>query len=103
MSATPAIRLGQDGRDHRDRLLRVLLRLSPTPRLSVLAYHRVLPEYDPLLGHGPTAADFEHRMRWVKANFTVLALGEAVGALRENRLPRRALSITFDDGYADNY
>lgn len=84
-------------------LLQVLLRLSPTPRLSVLAYHRVLLEADALLANEPDAAAFEDRMRWVKANFEVLALGEAVRALAEHRLPKRALSITFDDGYADNY
>lgn len=80
-----------------------LLRLPRTPRLSVLAYHRVLPAPDPLLPGGTSAAEFEHRMRWVKANFDVLPLTEAVRALRENCLPTRALSITFDDGYADNY
>src|SRR5262245_18717692 len=81
----------------------LLLRVAGTSRLSVLAYHRVLPAPDPLHRDEPCAADFEHRMRWVKANFNVLPLGAAVRALREDRLPRRALSITFDDGYADNY
>jgi peptidoglycan/xylan/chitin deacetylase (PgdA/CDA1 family) len=80
-----------------------LLNLAGPRALSILAYHRVLPEPDPLLRGEPGAAEFERRMRWVKANFNVLSLGEAVRALREDRLPRRALSITFDDGYADNY
>jgi len=80
-----------------------LLGVRGTRRLSVLAYHRVLPERDPLLPGEPSAEEFEHRMRWVKANFDVLPLAQAVRALREDRLPRRALSITFDDGYADNY
>lgn len=81
----------------------ILLGVPRPPRLSVLAYHRVLPERDPLLRDAPSAAEFEHRMRWVRANFEVLPLGEAVRALRADRLPRRALCITFDDGYADNY
>jgi peptidoglycan/xylan/chitin deacetylase (PgdA/CDA1 family) len=84
-------------------LMSFLLGVPRTPRLSVLAYHRVLPERDPLLGDVPSAAEFEHRMRWVKASFDVLPLGEAARALREDRLPRRSLCITFDDGYADNY
>src|SRR5688500_6293310 len=80
-----------------------LLRLAATRCLSVLGYHRVLPEPDPLLPGEPGAADFEARMRWVKANFNVLPLTDAVQALRENDLPPRARAVTFDDGYADNY
>ena len=87
----------------RDPLLQLLLRLPSGPRLSVLGYHRVLPAPDPLRPGEPTFAEFEQRMHWVKRNFNVLALADAVRALREDRLPARALSITFDDGYADNY
>jgi peptidoglycan/xylan/chitin deacetylase (PgdA/CDA1 family) len=69
----------------------------------VLAYHRVLPEHDPLFPHEPDAAEFEARLRWIKENFNVLPLAAAVQCLREDSLPKRALAITFDDGYADNY
>ena len=71
--------------------------------LNVLVYHRVLAERDPLLAGEPTVSEFEARMRWVASNYDVLPLIEAVRALRAGRLPPRALSITFDDGYADNY
>ena len=86
-----------------DHVLQLLLRLPRTPRLSVLGFHRVVAEPDPLRPGEPTAERFEQRMRWVKANFRVLALTEAIRALREDRLPERALCITFDDGYADNH
>ncbi|HEY7238252.1 MAG TPA: polysaccharide deacetylase family protein [Burkholderiales bacterium] len=83
--------------------MNLLLDLAGPRALSVLAYHRVLPRPDPLLPGEPDAAEFEARMRWLRANFNVLPLGAAVEALREDRLPRRALCITFDDGYADNH
>ena len=71
-------------------------------RLSVLAYHRVLPAPDPLLPFDPSVEEFEQTMRWVKATFNVLPLAEGVAGLRNGKLPRRALAITFDDGYANN-
>jgi len=72
-------------------------------RLSVLTYHRVLVQHDPLRPGEPTAEEFEARMRWLASNFDVMPLAEAVRALRDDRLPKRALCITFDDGYADNH
>jgi peptidoglycan/xylan/chitin deacetylase (PgdA/CDA1 family) len=72
-------------------------------RLTVLIYHRVLDEHDPMRPSEPTRAQFETRMAWVKAHFNVLPLREAIARLKSDRLPARPLSITFDDGYADNY
>jgi peptidoglycan/xylan/chitin deacetylase (PgdA/CDA1 family) len=83
--------------------LQIGLNLQRVPTLSVLIYHRVLPDFDPLRPSEPTATEFAARMRWIAANFRVLPLSAAVKALTQDRLPRRALSITFDDGYADNH
>lgn len=71
-------------------------------RLSILIFHRVLPQHDPLNPDEPDAAGFEARMRWMRDWFNVLPLAEAAERLRSGSLPARALAITFDDGYADN-
>jgi peptidoglycan/xylan/chitin deacetylase (PgdA/CDA1 family) len=72
-------------------------------RLTILIFHRVLAQHDPLNPDEPDAADFERRMRWVRSWFNVLPLAEAARRLAEGSIPSRALSITFDDGYADNH
>jgi peptidoglycan/xylan/chitin deacetylase (PgdA/CDA1 family) len=76
---------------------------GPHSRLSVLIFHRVLEQPDPLLPGEPDAAEFETQMRWVRRWFNVLPLPEAVERLARGDLPARPLSITFDDGYADNH
>lgn len=92
--------ISTDGRRHWP--LQAVLRLQREPRLSVMIFHRVLAQHDPLRPTEPTADEFEQRMRWVRDNFSVMPLGEACSALASGALPRNALSITFDDGYADN-
>jgi peptidoglycan/xylan/chitin deacetylase (PgdA/CDA1 family) len=83
-------------------MLRLALALRSRSRLSIMIFHRVLHAPDPLLPGEPHAAAFEQRMKWVRSWFNVLPLAQAVKQLYEGRLPSRALSITFDDGYADN-
>lgn len=70
--------------------------------LSILIYHRVLAAPDPLLPDLPDVATFDRHLRLLKRCFRVLPLSTAIRQLRQGTLPRRALSITFDDGYADN-
>lgn len=79
--------------------------LSPAgggAKLSILIYHRVLPEADPLLPGNPDAAMFRMQMRLLARCFNPLPLAEAVERLRNGTLPPRAACVTFDDGYADN-
>jgi peptidoglycan/xylan/chitin deacetylase (PgdA/CDA1 family) len=71
-------------------------------RLSILIYHRVLSQPDPLLPSLPDARRFDRQMALLKRCFNVLPLSMAVRCLRQQRLPPRAAAITFDDGYADN-
>lgn len=72
-------------------------------RLSILIYHRVLPEHDPLRPGEPTVAEFTWQMAVLTRMFTVLPLGDAVRRLKAGTLPARAACVTFDDGYADNH
>lgn len=90
-----------------DPLLRgALATLAPAgagAKLSIAIFHRVHARPDPLFPDEPDRQRFDEVCRWLKAWFQVLPLDEAVRALREGRLPSRALCITFDDGYADNH
>lgn len=78
--------------------------------LRVLAYHRVLPRseqagfpFDEELVSAWTE-EFAWQMSHVARHFDVMTCRDAVEALeRDGRLPRRALIVTFDDGFADNY
>lgn len=70
--------------------------------LSILIYHRVLAQPDPLFPEQIDARRFEQHLRLLRRWFNPLPLAEAVRRLPEGSLPRRAVCITFDDGYADN-
>ena len=72
-------------------------------RLSVLIFHRVLPQPDPLFPDEVHARRFDVLCGWLAAWFNVLPLNEAVERLKAGTLPARAACITFDDGYADNF
>lgn len=83
-------------------LLPLLCNPSGEPRLSTLIYHRVLPQRDPMRPGEPTASEFDWQMRLLREHFHPLSLQEATARLAQGALPRRAVCVTFDDGYADN-
>lgn len=84
-------------------LFSLLSPAGPRARLSVLIFHRVLREPDPLFPDEVDAARFDALLGWVKSWFNVLPLDEAARRLADGSLPARAAALSFDDGYADNH
>lgn len=78
--------------------------------LRILAYHRVLDEaqldgfdFDPDLVSA-TAADFRWQMGLVARHMAPVTFADVIAHIEGGaRLPARALLVTFDDGYDDNY
>ena len=70
--------------------------------LSILVYHRVVAEPDPLAPDEVCAREFDRQLAALGRWFTVLPLRQATARLRGGTLPVRAACVTFDDGYADN-
>lgn len=72
-------------------------------KLFILIYHRVLDEPDFMRPGEVDKVAFTWQMRLLAKYFNVLPLHEALDRMHSDRLPPRAVTITFDDGYADNY
>lgn len=82
------------------RVRRTAGKLRPGP--TILMYHRVAEErFDPW-GLAVTPAKFAEQMEWLAANRTVLPLTEFAELHLQGALPRRAIALTFDDGYRCN-
>lgn len=71
-------------------------------RVLILLYHRVAEaELDPwALAVSPD--NFAEHLQVLRKHGRVMGLGELAAGLIEGNLPRRAVVVTFDDGYADN-
>lgn len=79
----------------------------PAARLSILTYHGVSARHDDLgalAGLHAAASVFEEQMAYLRKRHPVLPLEDALERLASGRpLPRGAVSITFDDGYRNNF
>jgi peptidoglycan/xylan/chitin deacetylase (PgdA/CDA1 family) len=71
-----------------------------TMPLGILFYHRVDDEHQNqwTICH----RDFERHINWLQKNFDLISLEELQRRMRNRDSSRPAISITFDDGYADN-
>ena len=78
------------------------LNLKLRPGLRVLMYHRItkMPKYDQL---SVDPELFEIQMSFLKDNFDVISIVEAIDRLKEGTYVGNEVVITFDDGYIDNY
>lgn len=73
-----------------------------TRSLLVLGWHNITPTW--AFSGTPRSLDrFDRQLRWLRRWTNVLPLGQALSHLAAGRsLPRRAVALTFDDGYLDN-
>jgi phosphatidylinositol alpha-1,6-mannosyltransferase len=74
---------------------------SGNAKLTILLFHKIPYSADPLTPDEPVLAQFERTLDFLSRNANVLPLSDAVAALGQDRLPRSAVAITFDDGYND--
>src|SRR5436190_18184559 len=71
-------------------------------RFQILAYHKVSPDNHPFF-EPVHPKRFEQQIRFLKKCFNVMPLGELVHRSQQGDIPARAVAVTFDDGYEDNY
>lgn len=87
-------------------LLRALVHcISPLGKrkITALIYHRVALESSDFEHFSVKPDIFDWQMRLISKLFNVISIDEAVAFLDGGDLPPRAIVITFDDGYMDNF
>lgn len=84
------------------KLLQLTGQILGKQKLSILIYHQVLAQPDPMRPTEPTADIFDWQMQLLRNYFTPLSLDDAIAHLKHNTLPANAVCVTFDDGYLNN-
>lgn len=73
-----------------------------------LSYHRVYPiskkenYFHPNLSLVVDPKLFEEQIAYISNNFNCLDIYQAMNLLKDNKLPKNTVIVTFDDGYRDN-
>ena len=89
---------------HRTRMLGPVSAMAGWLReggFPILTFHRVNDDDDPFMPALSTAV-FAARMEHIAKHYVVFTVEDLVERLQQGRLPRKALALTFDDGYQDN-
>ncbi|WP_448556463.1 polysaccharide deacetylase family protein [Thalassotalea montiporae] len=83
-------------------LLQLLGKVFTRNKLTILIYHQVLPERDPLRPTEPDEKKFSWQMALLERYFNPISLNDAITQLENKTLPANSVCVTFDDGYLNN-
>lgn len=72
-------------------------------RVAILMYHRVFEAPSDFWSICVSPKNFKEHLECLSGNFRVMTLRELMRCLKDRQLPKRAVVLTFDDGYADNF
>jgi peptidoglycan/xylan/chitin deacetylase (PgdA/CDA1 family) len=83
-------------------IVRAMARRAWVARALILVYHRVTPlDFDPeWLAVAPER--FAEQLDVLRTHYRVMSVSELNECVQKGNVPRKAVAITFDDGYADN-
>jgi peptidoglycan/xylan/chitin deacetylase (PgdA/CDA1 family) len=73
-------------------------------QVAILLYHRVNPQKDNWSLEPISLKSFKMQIEYFCKNYEILPLEKVTAIIRQKKtLPSKAVAITFDDGYKDNY
>src|SRR3989344_460756 len=72
------------------------------PTAIILLYHRVAESENDINRLSVSLENFENQLAYLSKKFKIISLNELTDDLKNNKLKRNSVVITFDDGYADN-
>lgn len=73
------------------------------PRALVLAYHRVINLANDWQLLAVSPKNFEEQLRVLKDEYVPVTVKALTEGLREGKIQDKAVALTFDDGYLDNF
>lgn len=73
-------------------------------QVAILMYHRVSPKIDPWSLRSLSPQSFETQIKYFSKNYEILSLDRLIEYIVQGEpFPEKAVVMTFDDGYKDNY
>lgn len=82
-------------------LFSLLTRGDDQQRLTILQFHKIPKDSDPLVPGELLLDKFETVLDFFVEHMRVLPLADALNALRTGSLPKYSVALTLDDGYAE--
>jgi peptidoglycan/xylan/chitin deacetylase (PgdA/CDA1 family) len=68
----------------------------------IIMFHRINDDKNPYF-YGTPLQIFEEQIKIMKKFYNIFSLDEIIQLSKKSSIPERAITITFDDGYLDNY